>query len=347
MIGAGVIGYGYWGPNLARNLAEATGCRVVAIADLHDDRLAVARRRHPGALATTDWRELVADPRTDVVAIATPVSTHFDLALSALRAGKHVLVEKPLAASVEQVHQLIDESERRRLVLMVDHTFVYTAAVQKVRDLVRDATFGDLYYYDAVRVNLGLFQHDINVIWDLAVHDLSIMDHVLPVRPCAIAATGMSHVPGRPENIAYLTIFFPAAVLGHIHVNWLAPVKIRQTTICGSRRMIVYDDSEPDAKVKAYDRGVTPVVADRPEHLHTLLVQYRIGDIWAPRLDTTEALRTEVSHFIDCVERGARPISDGAAGLRVVEMLEAASRSLLEGGRAVALELDRTDRVAS
>ena len=347
MIGAGVIGYGYWGPHLARNLAEAAGCRVVAISDLRDDRLAVARRHHPGVQTTTDWRELVADPRIDAVAIATPVSTHFDLALAALRAGKHVLVEKPLATSVEQVQRLIDEGERRRLVLMVDHTFVFTAAVQTVRDLVRAATFGDLYYYDAVRVNLGLFQHDVNVIWDLAVHDLSIMDYVLSVRPCAIAATAMSHVTGGPENIAYLTILFPAKVLGHVHVNWLAPAKIRQTTICGSRQMILYDDSEPDEKVKVYDRGVTTAGADDAEHLHKLLVQYRIGDVWAPRLDTTEALRTGVSHFIDCIERAARPISDGAAGLRVVEMLEAASQSLIEGGRAVPLRSDRADRVES
>ena len=347
MIGAGVIGYGYWGPNLARNLAETTACRVVAVSDLLDDRLAVARRRHPDARITTDWREVVSDPRVHAVVIATPVSTHFDLALAALRAGKHVLIEKPLATSVEQVQRLIDESERRRLVLMVDHTFVYTPAVRKVRELVQDAAFGDLYYYDAVRANLGLFQHDVNVIWDLAVHDLSIMDYVLSDRPCAIAATAMSHVAGRPENIAYLTVFFPTKVLGHIHVNWLAPVKIRQTTICGSRQMIVYDDSEPDQKIKVYDRGVTAEAADRPEHLHKLLVQYRVGDMLAPRLDATEALHTEVSHFLECIERATRPLSDGAAGLRVVEMLEAASQSLIEGGRAVPLRQERAARVAS
>jgi predicted dehydrogenase len=340
VIGAGLVGYGYWGPNLARNLADAAGCRVVAVSDLDEGRLAAASQRHPGARTTTRWTELVADPGVDAIAIATPVSTHFEVAMAALRAGKHVLISKPLATSADQARRLIEESERRRLVLMVDHTFVFTPAVQKIRDLVRDGSIGDLYYYDAVRVNLGLFQHDVNVIWDLAVHDLSIMDHALAARPCAIAATAMSHVKGQPENIAYLTVFFPASMLGHIHVNWLAPVKMRRTTICGSRRMVLYDDTEPDEKLKVFDRGVTTDVADRAESLHALLVQYRTGDMWAPRLDATEALRTEVSHFVECLERGARPVTDGAAGLRVVQMLEAASRSLADGGRPVPLRPD-------
>jgi len=340
MIGAGVIGYGYWGPNLVRNLSETPGGQVLAVSDVSEERLALAQRRYPSIRTTTTWCDLIADPRVDAVVIATPVSTHFELAMAALRAGKHVLVAKPLAASAVQARQLIDESERRRLVLMVDHTFVYTGAVRKIRELVGHPDFGDLYYYDAVRVNLGLFQHDVNVIWDLAVHDLSIMDHVLPERPRAIAATAMSHVAGTPENIAYLTVFFASRIIGHIHVNWLAPAKVRQTLICGSQQMIVYDDNEPSEKVKIYERGVTVNGAGNPEQLYRLLVGYRIGDMRAPRLDTTEALRRETTHFLDCIERGTRPLTDGIAGLRVVQMLEAADRSLAEGGRPVALSLD-------
>jgi predicted dehydrogenase len=337
MVRAGVIGYGYWGPNVVRCLAETPGCEVVAIGDLIEERLSLARRRYPGVRTTTDWRELVADPRIDAVAIATPVSTHFELAMAALAAGKHVLVEKPLAATVAHARRLVEESERRRLVLMVDHTFVFTGAVRKIRELVSDPAFGDLYYYDSVRVNLGLFQHEVNVIWDLAVHDLSIMDYALPGRPVAVAAFGMSHVLDQPENIAYLTVFFPTKVIAHVHVNWLAPVKVRQTMICGSRQMIVYDDGEPSEKVKVYDRGITVNGTESPEDLYRLLVGYRIGDMWAPRLDTTEALRIEAAHFVECVERGTRPVTDGPAGLRVVEMLDAASRSLANGGRPVPL----------
>src|SRR6185369_15157370 len=300
MIGIGVIGYGYWGPNLVRNFAEAPGAKLVGVTDIRGDRLAEARRRYPFARMGDDYSELLANPEVDAIAIATPVSSHFELAMRALQANKHVLVEKPLASNSAQASQLIEEAARRNLVLMVDHTFVYTGAVGKIRELVASGALGDIYYYDSVRVNLGLFQHDVNVIWDLAVHDLAIMEHVLPIQPCAVSATGMSHLPGRPENIAYLTLFFESSMIEHFHVNWLAPVKVRRTLIGGSRKMIVYDDLEPSEKIKVYDKGVTVNGNGQlPGHQqYRMMIDYRSGDMWAPQIDITEALSTEAKHFI-------------------------------------------------
>ena len=337
MIGLGVIGYGYWGPNLVRNLAEVSGARMVKVADLRPDRLALVRQRYPGVETTTDCAELVADPRVDAVAIATPVSTHFELGSQALRAGKHVLIEKPLAATSEQALRLIEEADRQRRILMVDHTFVYTGAVRRIQELIAGGMLGEINYYDSVRVNLGLFQHDVNVIWDLAVHDLAILDYVLSARPCAVTATGMSHVPGQPENIAYLTLFFETNMIAHVNVNWLAPVKIRRTLIGGSRRMVVYDDLEPSEKVKVYDKGIT--VANDGESLYKLLVGYRTGDMWAPQLDMTEALRTQAQHFIRCIEHAESPTTPGETGLRVVRILEAATQALRDRGRLVEFDL--------
>jgi predicted dehydrogenase len=337
MIGLGVIGYGYWGPNLVRNLAEVPGARLVKVADLRPERLALVRQRYPAVETTSDSGELVADPRVDAVAIATPVSTHFEFGMQALRAGKHVLIEKPLAATSEQALRLIEEADRRKRILMVDHTFVYTGAVDRIQKLITGGTLGEINYYDSVRVNLGLFQHDVNVVWDLAVHDLAILDYVLKVRPCAVTATGMSHVAGQPENIAYLTLFFETNMIAHVNVNWLAPVKIRRTLIGGSRRMVVYDDLEPSEKIKVYDKGIT--VASDGESLYKLLVGYRTGDMWAPQLDMTEALRTQALHFVHCIQHGEPPITDGEAGLRVVRILEAATQALRARGRLVALNL--------
>ncbi|MEP6636084.1 MAG: Gfo/Idh/MocA family oxidoreductase, partial [Acidobacteriota bacterium] len=266
----------------------------------------------------------------DAIVIATPVSSHFELAMAALKAGKHVLVEKPLAANSQQALELIEEAARRKRVLMVDHTFVYTSAVRKIRELISSNALGDIYYYDAVRVNLGLFQHDVNVIWDLAIHDLSIMDYVLPSRAIAVSATGISNLPGQPENVAYITLFFANPQIAHVHVNWLTPVKVRHTLIGGSEKMILYDDLEPSEKVKIYDKGVT--VSQAPEAVYEMLVSYRSGDMWAPRLDTTEALQTEVLHFIDCIEHNTKPETDGEAGLRLVKIVEAAERSLRARG---------------
>ena len=338
MIRVGVIGYGYWWPNLVRNFMEAQGATVAAVCDLSAGRLAPLSTRYPTVRVTTDYRELLADAHTDAILIATPVASHFELAMAALRAGKHVLVEKPLAANSEQALRLVEEAERRGLVLMVDHTFIYTGAVRKIRALIAQGALGEIYYYDSVRINLGLFQHDVNVVWDLAVHDLSIMDYVLPARPVAVSATGISHLPGQPENVAYITLFFAGSLIAHVHVNWLSPVKVRRTLIGGSEKMIVYDDLEPSEKLKVYDKGVT--VGQHPEDVYELLVSYRSGDMWAPRFDTTEALRTEAHHFVECVERGARPETDGLEGLRIVRIMEAAEQSLRDRGRLVELPAD-------
>ena len=336
MIKIGVIGYGYWGPNLVRNFSEIPEAQVVAVSDLDPKRLNLAKTRHPAINTTADYQTLLSDPTIDAIAIATPVSSHYDLASQALAAGKHVFVEKPLTETVQQAESLIAEAEKRNLVLHVDHTFIYTGAVRKIRELVAKGDLGDLYYYDSVRVNLGLFQTDINVIWDLAVHDLSIMDFIFPLTPTAVSATGISHVPGKPANIAFLTVFFDNDTIAHLHVNWLAPVKVRRTLIGGSRKMIVYDDLEPSEKIKVYDKGIT--LNGSKENLYNTMVGYRTGDMWAPQLEITEALRVEAQHFARCITQGERSLSDGHAGLRIVRILEAANRSLSEGGRPVKLE---------
>jgi predicted dehydrogenase len=333
MITVGVIGYGYWGPNLVRNFGEVPGGRVGFVTDLRPARLSQVAARYPATKVSTDYRDLINDPSVDAVAIATPVSSHFDLAMAALRAGKHVLVEKPMTATSEQSMTLIDEAEKRGLVLMVDHTFVYTNAVAKMRELTQSGDLGEIYYYDSVRINLGLFQHDVNVLWDLAVHDLSIMDYVLAQTPVAVSATGLAHVPGQPENIAYMTMFFGGRLIAHVHVNWLAPVKVRRTLLGGSRRMIVFDDLEASEKIKVYDRGIS--VNPSQENVYQMLVGYRAGDMWAPQLGIAEALHTEAKHFLDCIENTKTPTTDGHAGLRVVRLLEAATRSMAQQGALV------------
>src|SRR4051794_1340037 len=330
VIRVGLIGYGYWGPNLARNFSECEGTTVVAVSDAREDRLAAAARRYPGIRTMKTALDLIRDPGIDAVAIATPVNSHFDLASQALSEGKHVLVEKPMTSSSQEALRLIDLATRKKLVLMVDHTFVYTGAVRKIRDVVRSGEFGELYYYDSVRVNLGLFQYDVNVLWDLAVHDISIMNYVLPHEPVAVSAMGATHVPGGNEDIAYMTFMFESNLIAHCHVNWLAPVKVRRTLIGGSRKMIVYDDVEPSEKVKVYDKGIT--VANTSESIYKMLVSYRSGDLWVPHLDQTEALRTEVAEFRRCIETGATPITDGIAGLNTVQLLEAATHSIRNRG---------------
>jgi predicted dehydrogenase len=343
MIGIGVVGYGYWGPNLVRNFVEVPEATVVSVSDMNAKRLDQVSTRYPSVETTTRFQDLLYDSRIDAVAIATPVSTHFELAMQALRAGKHVLVEKPLATTSEQAIRLIEEAARRNLVLMVDHTFVYTGAVRKIKELVESNRLGDIYYYDSARINLGLFQHDVNVLWDLAVHDLSIMDYVLPSQPRAVCATGINHVSGEPANIAYLTLFFDGSLIAHIHVNWLSPVKVRRTLIGGSQNMIVYDDLEPSEKIKVYDRGIA--INNHTENLYQMLIGYRTGDIWSPQLDSTEALRAEAQHFIQCIEQGGRPTTDGETGLRVVEILEAATQSMARRGRLVELNSDYSERL--
>jgi predicted dehydrogenase len=336
VITVGVIGYGYWGPNLVRNFADVPGGQVGFVTDIRAERLSHVRGRYPAVRVSTDYRDLINDPAVDAVAIATPVSSHFDLAIASLRAGKHVLVEKPMTATADQSLALIDEADRRGLVLMVDHTFVYTSAVRKIRELTQGGDLGEIYYYDSVRINLGLFQHDVNVLWDLAVHDLSIMDYVLARTPVSVSATGLAHVAGQPENIAYMTMFFDARLIAHVHVNWLAPVKVRRTLLGGSRRMIVFDDLEASEKIKVYDRGIS--VNPSPENVYQMLIGYRAGDMWAPQLSLAEALQTEARHFIECIEHRKTPTTDGHAGLRVVRLLEAATQSMTQHGALVPVD---------
>lgn len=334
-VSVGVIGYGYWGPNLLRNFAEVPGSQVVAVSDLNPVRLAQATARYPAIRAIRDCHALISDPAVDAVVIVTPVSTHYDLAMEALQAGKHVLVTKPMALSAADAARLAREAAKRKRVLMVDHTFIYTGAVRRIKELIDAGSLGRLYYYDSVRVNLGLFQHDVSVLWDLAVHDVSIMDYVLGRQPRAVAATGAAHIPGQPVNMAYLTYFFDDTLLAHHHVNWLAPVKIRRTLICGDRQMIVYDDLEPSEKVKVYDKGIT--LKSGQERVYESLIGYRTGDMWAPQISLTEGLRLEAQHFLECIRTGQQPLSDGEAGWRVVRLLEAATESLTQGGQPVEL----------
>ena len=335
-IGVGIVGYGYWGPNLVRNFSESPDANVVGICDGNQQRLAKAKIDYPGVPLYSDFHEMLQNSEVDAISLATPVDTHFPLALKALEAGKHVLVEKPMASNEEQALRLRDAADKRGLTLMVGHTFVYTGAVRKIKELVSSGELGDLHYYDGVRVNLGLFQHDVNVLWDLAIHDLSILDYVLGREPVEVSATGMRHLPDQQESIAYLTLFFEDNLIAHLHVNWMAPVKIRRTLIGGSKKMIVYDDLEPSEKVRVYDRGVDLVESD--EDIRQMLVSYRTGDAWIPKIDFREGLAVEVSHFIDCICNSQQPISGASVGVRTVRILEAANRSMQNRGKPIEIK---------
>jgi predicted dehydrogenase len=339
MIGVAIIGYGYWGPNLVRCFAETDGCRVVAVVDKSPAALASVAKRHPQARLYADWREALTDPEIDAVVVATPVSSHYEISLAALQSDRHVLVEKPLTETSAQARHLVEEAEARGLTLLVDHTFIYSPAVTKMKELIGSDDLGQIYYYDSTRINLGLFQRDVNVIWDLAVHDLAILHHVLESPPTAISANGVSHVHGAPENMAHLTVYLESGAVAHLNVNWLAPVKVRQVLIGGSRKMIVWNDLEPSEKIRVYDKGVS--VTGDLEEIYASRVSYRSGDMWAPRLATTEPLLTEAAHFIDCIQTGATPITSGRLGLQVVEMLEAATRSMKMRGHPVELSPQR------
>jgi predicted dehydrogenase len=336
MIGIGIVGYGYWGTNLVRNFAETRGGNLRRVVDSRQDRLELLNRRYPAVRTGSDFNELIADPEIDAVVIATPTASHFELALRSLRAGKHVLVEKPMTTTVDEGRRLVAEAERRSLTLMVDHTFIFTPAVRRIRDLIAGGALGKILYYDSMRINLGLFQHDVNVIWDLAVHDLSILTYLLNEEPIIVSAIGKSHVAGHPENVAYLTMSFAHDLIAHINVNWLAPVKIRRTIIGGTSKMIVFDDLEPSEKIKVYDRGVD--VTNDPEQVRKMLVGYRTGDMWAPQLETTEALSAMTAHFVDCVANRSTPDTSGQMGLTVVRALEAASQSMRQNGEPVELK---------
>ena len=333
MIHIGVIGYGYWGPNIVRNLRGLEGCEVGGVCDLSPAALKRVAQAHPGVPVTTDPTELLTSTEIDAIAVVTPVSTHFDLAKAALENGKHVFVEKPFTSTTHQAEELIELAERKKLTIMVDHTFLFTGAVRKIRELLDDGVLGDLYYYDSTRVNLGLFQHDVSVVWDLAPHDLAIMDFLIRAKPDAVIATGETHLNGLVD-VAYLTIYFPGNTIAHINVNWLSPVKIRTTLIGGEKKMLVWNDLEADEKIKVYDRGVQ---VQNGHGLYDLLVSYRAGDMWAPRVEQSEALKVELDYFIDCVTKNQTPVNDGVAGCRVVRLLEAADQSLSARGKAIQL----------
>ncbi|MDY0040411.1 MAG: Gfo/Idh/MocA family oxidoreductase [Desulforhabdus sp.] len=334
MLRIGVIGYGYWGPNIVRNFKSTKGASVPMICDDRPDACDRARRQHETTTVVSDCREVLRCKEIDAIAVITPVSTHYELARMALENGKHVFVEKPFTANCAEAEQLIELAAKKNLKIMVDHTFLFTGSVKKIKELVDTNTLGKLFYYDSTRVNLGLFQHDVNVIWDLAPHDLSIMDYVLGEKPTALIATGESHFNGS-EDIAYITVYFDNNIIAHFNVNWLSPVKVRLTLVGGEKKMLVWNDVVADEKIRVYDKGVE---VETREGVYDLLVSYRSGDMWAPKVDRTEALQSEAEYFVHCIMHDETPINDGHAGLRVVKMLEAADRSLKKRGKMVYLQ---------
>lgn len=329
----GVIGYGYWGPQIVRNFTGVEGCRVARVCDKSPDAQRRIRQAYPGVEVTPDAADVLQAPDIDAVAVVTPVWTHFELAKAALENGKHVFVEKPFTSTADQAERLIELAQKNKLQIMVDHTFLFTGAVRKIQELISAGALGDLYYYDSTRVNLGLFQHDVNVIWDLAPHDLSIMDFLIGEEPEAVVATGEKHLNGH-EDVAYITIYFKRSVIAHINVNWLSPVKVRTTLIGGEKKMLLWNDLEADEKVKVYDKGVT---VKNGESLYKMLISYRTGDMWAPKVEQTEALRAEAAYFVECLTKDQRPFNDGLAGHRVVKLLEAADQSIKNRGKLVRL----------
>jgi predicted dehydrogenase len=326
----GVIGYGYWGPNIVRNFHGQDRSRVVAVCDKNPKSLDRVRNAFPDIRTTGDCNDVLTAPDIDVVAVVTPVWTHYQLAKTALENGKHVFVEKPFTYTAAQAEELISLAERKNLKIMVDHTFLFTGAVKRMKELIDDGTLGTLYYYDSTRVNLGLFQHDVNVLWDLAPHDLSIMDYLIKAQPEAVVATGEKHL-NDVADIAFMTLYYPNNVIGHINVNWLSPVKVRTTLIGGEKKMLVWNDLEVDEKLKIYDKGVQMSGVG----VYDLLVSYRSGDMWAPRVEQVEALKVEAAYFVDCILNDKKPFNDGVAGLHVVRMLEAADESLKQKGKII------------
>jgi predicted dehydrogenase len=331
MLRIGVIGYGYWGPNIVRNFNAIDSAKVISLCDVNQNVLGKVSKLYPATTTSTDAMDILSSKDIDAVAIITPVYTHFELTKKALQNGKHVFVEKPFTSTVAQAEELVELAGKKKLQIMVDHTFLFTGAVKKIKQLIDEKQLGKLYYYDSMRVNLGLFQHDVNVVWDLAPHDFSIMDYVVPERPIALSATGEVHYNGF-EDVAYVTVYCENNVIAHFNVNWLSPVKVRNTLIGGDKKMLVWNDLEADEKVKIYDKGVD---IETRESVYDLLVSYRSGDAWVPRIAQIEALKAEAEYFVDCVENNKTPINDGASGLRVVKMLEAASASIKARGHLI------------
>jgi predicted dehydrogenase len=334
MINVAVVGAGYWGPNLIRNFSACPLTKLVAVCDKDRGRLDKVLAAYPGVEKIGDVESLLARPDVDAVAIATPVGTHAPIGMAALSAGKHVLLEKPMAGSVRDAEELVRTAKQAGRILMVDHTFIYGGPVRKIKEIIDSGDLGDIYFVDSVRINLGLFQHDVNVVWDLAPHDLSIMDHIIGKLPKSLSAFGTCHTKPESgiEDVAYLNLDFGDGLSASFHVNWLSPVKIRHFLVGGSRKGLVYNDLSPDEKIKVYDRGIT--VSEDVEARRGVLIGYRTGDVWSPKIDQSEALRNMVAHFAECIRDGKQPLTDGEAGLRVVRILEAAQRSIkAQGGR--------------
>ena len=330
MINIGLIGFGYWGPNLARNFNADPDLNLAAICDFSADRLETARRLYPQVKLVSNLDDLYNDTNIDVIAIATPVTSHFELSKRALMSGRHVWLEKPMTQKIEQAEELIDFAQKRNKVVFVDHTFVYTGAVRKIKELIKQGELGDMVYYDSTRVNLGLFQQDVNVIWDLAPHDISIMDYLIPFKKYEVSANGCFYYGNGIVPKSLLTIYMENDAVGQINVSWVSPVRIRQTLIGGTMKMVVYDDNLPSEKIKVYDKGVE--LNFTKEELYHLKVQYRVGDMYAPKLEDHEALALATSHFVDCIVNSKTPETDGKAGLEVVKVLVASTESLKKNG---------------
>ena len=333
MLKIGVIGYGYWGPNVVRNFCRLENVEVTSVSDKDNSRLKRLKKDYPAIERIHDYHDIVNSREIDAVAIITPVSTHYELAKKSLQNGKHVFVEKPFTATIAQAEKLIELAEKKNLRIMVDHTFLFTGAVRKMKEVIDEGMLGEIYYYDSTRVNLGLFQHDVNVVWDLAPHDFSIMDYLIDDKPVALTANGKSHVYGY-EDVAYITAHFQNNIIAHFNVNWLSPVKVRSTLLGCEKKMLVWNDVSVDEKIKIYDKGVK---MKNKEGIYDLLVSYRSGDIWTPRVAQKEALGFETEYFIDCITNDKIPINDGHAGLQVVKMLNACDRSLKNNGKQVYL----------
>jgi len=333
MINIGLIGYGYWGPNLARNFNQNPDLTLSSICDFSADRLEQASQLYPQAQMRGNVQDLFNSNHTDAIAIATPVSTHYKLAKKALQSGKHVWIEKPMTENVEHAEELIELAQKMNKTLIVDHTFVYTGAVRKIKEMIDADHLGELIYYDSTRVNLGLFQQDVDVVWDLAAHDISIMDHLMGKKKLAVSTTGSDFYNNGMVPKSLLTIYMEDNIVGHINVSWVSPVKIRQALIGGTARMVLYDDNQPSEKVKIYDKGVD--LSPTKEELYHLKVQYRVGDMHAPKLDDTEALKLETEHFVECIKTGSTPITGGKTGLEVVKVLVASKASLKQKGTPV------------
>lgn len=344
-VGIGIVGAGYWGRNLVRNALQSPSTRLTAVCDADVSRASALVSSFSGVDVLGDVRELLDDPSVEAIAVATPPSTHLEVAMAAIEAGKHVLVEKPLASSYAEGRALVNAAADQGVVLMCDHTYCYTPAVQRIRELLHSGVLGDLQFVDSIRINLGLVQRDVNVLWDLAPHDLSILDFILPdgCTPLAVAAHGADPIGAGQACIAYLTLQLPRGAIAHVHVNWLSPIKVRTTTIGGSNRTLVWDDLNPSQRIAVYDRGVD--LADPAElgadDRRQAIVSYRSGDMVAPALPEHEALQGVMAEFADCIRTGRPSRTDGRSGLRVLDILEAASRSLEFHGSVVPLRGDR------